>query len=203
MSSPAVFLAVGTALKRLLDDALKADPQFAPNGVTVDFNDPKTPPPGGGAANRVSLWLYHVAADEFTRNLSMPTALTAASKVRFDAPPLGLTLGYLLTPMLGTADHDLRCLAVAMRALHDNAIVRLVDPAAGVSEELRIGLAPEPFEERAKVWEALGEKYRLSVAYQVRPVRLDSQRAASAPPVAEVTGELGETVPGAVVEAGE
>jgi hypothetical protein len=49
--------------------------------------------------------------------------------------------------------------------------------------ELRVSLAPMQLEDRARVWWAIGQPYRLSVNYEVRVVDIDAEISADADPV--------------------
>jgi hypothetical protein len=70
-----------------------------------------------------------------------------------------------------------------MRALYDDAILQgpsLVPAAqsnsvADAGESLKLRLAPLSLDERAKVWWAISQPYRLSLNYEVRVVNLASR----------------------------
>ena len=138
-------------------------------------------------ANKLSMWLYQISEDEFTKN--RPAVRVADD--RQQPPPLALDLFYLLTPHTASPENDLLVLGRAMQALYDRAITTLVDDTAHVAEELRITLHRRTLEELTRVWEALREPYRLSVCYEVRLTRLDSTRMATAKPVVEITEGFG------------
>lgn len=134
------------------------------------------------AAHKLSLWLYQITENEFVKNQPMLRAAngdqSAHKKAQF--PPLALNLFYLVTPFAsregddGRADHHL--LGKTMEVLYDNATILVQDETEEIAEELRVIFCRLTLEELTRVWEALREPYRLSVCYQIRVTRIDSQR---------------------------
>ena len=55
----------------------------------------------------------------------------------------------------------------------------------GSPEQLHVSLAPVELEDRARVWSAIGQTYRLSVNYEVRVVDIDAESETAAAPVRE------------------
>jgi hypothetical protein len=143
------------------------------------------------SANKLSLWLYHITENEFLKNQPMqrvvrpagPASLPRYDQVQF--PPLALNLFYLVTPFAasGTSDHLL--LGKTMQVMYDSAILPLRNTAAQISEELRIVLCRTTIQELSSIWEALREPYRLSVCYEVRVTRINSERMEETAPVIE------------------
>ena len=181
MSDYSVVAQVSQVLRRILAEAFIRDPvinQFITNDSEIVFDNPTQT--AQNTANKLSLWLYQINENEFVKNQPM-MAGTQNDTVR--APPLALNLYYLLTPFgpSGVADHLI--LGSAMRVLYDNATVLLRDPVAQIAEELRVVFCRLTLEELTRIWEALREPYRLSVCYQIRVARVDSQRE---PPRARV-----------------
>lgn len=95
-------------------------------------------------------------------------------------PPLALNLCYLLTPPTGKDDTDQLVLGKALQVFHDRGVLNMeIKNAQGDgprAEELHISLAQRTIAELAEVWEAMQQPYRLSVCYEVRVVRIESQR---------------------------
>jgi hypothetical protein len=152
-------------------------------------------PAGGGAVRSVSLWLYQVAPNEYLRNTAM-VRQAGDSIERF--PPLSLNLFYLLTPSTGNDEGDQLVLGKALQIFHDQAVLRMESQQnPGEGEELHISLCQRTIEELAEVWEALQEPYRLSVCYEVRVVRISSQRVLVGGRVGERTSDLGTVGAGA------
>ena len=171
-----VVAAVSEAVRRLLWTEFDADgvvrPIVGAESAIVFRNPTET---ARDSANRLSLWLYQVSENEFLKN-QPPLRSNGPETMRF--PPLTLNLFYLITPFStdtsGEADHIL--LGKTMQILYDNSTLVLRDPVNGVFEELRIILCNLSLDELTKIWEALREPYRLSVCYQIRITRVDSQR---------------------------
>jgi hypothetical protein len=191
VSSYRVLAAVSDGLRRILWDAIRQDRttrKFVTTEEAIVFQNPTET--ARDSSQRISLWLYHIAENEFVKN--QPEIRLADGTEQF--PPLALDLYYLLTPFgpSGEADHLL--VGKAMQAFYDNAIVLLVNDGARVFEELRIALFRRTLEELTRVWEALREPYRLSVCYQVQLSRVDSERARSGERVVELQRNYFENV---------
>jgi hypothetical protein len=177
--STEAFTQVSRRLAAILEAGMPSKP-------TVVLDDPASADKG-----TVSLWLYQVAADEFVRNAPVPPAETAdGRKVQYKLPPLGVNLYYLLTPVVEVAATQQELLAQAMLVLHENSAVRVPGPGAAeeteVSEVVRVSLLPDSLDERARLWDSIDKPYRLSVAYQVRTVRLVPKRIEAAGTVGRV-----------------
>ncbi|HKI06202.1 MAG TPA: DUF4255 domain-containing protein [Thermoanaerobaculia bacterium] len=151
-------------------------------------------PPGG----QVNLFLYETETDAAWRNQDLPGRVKPGEAGR---PPLPLMLYYLLTAYSGEPEdlHGHVLLGQAMRILHDHPVLSRADiqsaadgnpPGTGSvpgsdlheqAEHLRITLQPLPLEETSKLWTAFQAPYRLSAAYQVSVVLIESQRGMRAP----------------------
>jgi hypothetical protein len=187
MSSYRVIARVSTTLKEILWAAYSEDGEIR----TIVGNDKeqaivfKNPTETAKkSANKLSLWLYQITENEFLKNQPMLRAagngnVNQHQQTQF--PPLALNLFYLVTPFAsrdgddGRADH--RLLGKTMEVLYDNAMILVEDETEEIAEELRVVFCRLTLEELTRVWEALREPYRLSVCYQIRVTRIDSQRA--------------------------
>jgi hypothetical protein len=103
----------------------------------------------------------------------------------------------LLTPSIqvdnGASDPvgDQRLLGRAMQIFNDQSVLRMDSRQnPGQAEELHLSLASRTIEELAEVWEAMQQPYRLSVCYEVRSVRIDSQRRLQAGRLTERSSEF-------------
>lgn len=130
-------------------------------------------------ANGVSLWLYQVQVDEFTRNNARPAtnAVAAAANGRrrqvSAVPPLGLTLCFLVTPLTDNPANDFDVLERMLLTIHEAPILRVQVPAEGIDEHVRLVLPRETLEERLRLWESLKTPaYRMSFVLQARIARL-------------------------------
>jgi hypothetical protein len=125
-------------------------------------------------AGRINIYLYQVLENAYAKNRVWGTRPNGDLQY----PSLALNLYYLLTPYASdqlTAHH---ILSDAMRILHDNSLIRgtdLPDSLRPLAEQLAIALVPLQLEELTRIWNALQSAYRLSVAYEVRIVMIESQ----------------------------
>lgn len=182
MSSYMVIRSVSEALRRILWDAISADPVTFPivgaEQAIVLSNPTRT---AMDSANRLSLWLYQVVEDEFVKNQPMirgadPDPNDARGRHLDEFPPMALDLMYLLTPFAPSGESDHLLLGKSIQSLYDSACTVMTDAGAEVAEELRIIFHRHTLEELTRIWDALKEPYRLSVCYQVKVSRVDSSR---------------------------
>lgn len=151
---------------------------------------------------RLNIFLYRVTENGNLQNQELP----GRGANGYGHPPLSLNLHYLLTAYGNTElnsgattlfddtnAHFL--LGSAMRVLHDYPIVtdRLtaVRPPSGglllhtslrdAYENVRLSLEPLTLEDVTKVWTALALRYRLSAAYVVNVVQVESRRTRTFP----------------------
>ena len=188
--STAVFTQVNQALKTLLDKAL-TDVSGTP---VVVFTPPGGDEPGD-EVNQVSVWLYQVMVDEFSRNVPPAEAEGGDKRVRFRLPPLGVNLFYLITPLQKNPESAQTALAFVLLALHETPVLSVVEPNSEVNERVRVSFLPDSLDDRIKLWESLSKPYRLSVSYVARTVRLASKQTTTAAPVGSTTVGFGDTQP--------
>ena len=163
MSSSTVISEVSQLLRTVLQTGL------ATNDIVL------TNPGDQGPDITLSIWLYQVTPNEHLRNFPN----VRVQNQNFDQlTPLPLDLCYLLTPLKKDETANQQTLGRALQVLYDNAILTL--NAGDNVEELHISICQRSIEELAKVWEALQKPYRLSVCFEVRVVRIDSQRTLNA-----------------------
>lgn len=174
MSSYQVLDAVSDALRGILWEELEKDDILRPlvgSESAIVFSNPSET--AQGSSNRLSLWLHQITENEFVKNQPLQRG-PASAELRL--PPMALNLYFLVTPFGTTSEASHLILGKVMQVLYDNATVLLRDEAGGIFEELRIIFCRLSLEELTRIWEALREAYRLSVCYQVRVTRIDSQR---------------------------
>lgn len=182
MSHFSVVRDASLALRKKLFDALGPGPDVdfqIDNEVTQIVLDPPTEDVADAAV--VSLHLYHIAADAQLRNQPpLPLPLGAGQMLQ---PPLPLRLYYLITPVSGTEAERQLLLGRVIQAFHDAPMISVLagqpvgDSHGGGSPELRLVMDMLPPDEIFRLWQALGARQRLSVAYQLRGVVVDSARA--------------------------
>ncbi|MEQ1895102.1 MAG: DUF4255 domain-containing protein [Planctomycetota bacterium] len=174
--------AVSATLRRLLEERMEL-----PTGVNeahVTVGRPISDDSEGIEAPRVNLFLYKVRENGGLKELD-----PGAPRGVPGTPPLWLDLSYLVTPF-GTHKqaevfqneslaHEL--LGSAMRVFHDHAEIArdddLLDEALRVEPELlRITLEPLDLDDLTKIWMALSQPLRVSAAYSVQALTIDTTR---------------------------
>ena len=186
MSNALSVSAVTATLRNLLDTATRDSP-----GGTVVTSRPPDKARGTLAGNQLNLFLYHVTLDAAWRNMPVPGPVRSVAD---GLPALPLCLYYLITAY-GENDEDAqghKVLGRAMSALHDRPVLagdeiraalgaELVDHDLHLQREgLRITYQPLSLEEMSKLWTTFQTQYRVSAAYQVSVVLVDSERVARA-----------------------
>src|SRR5205814_1019334 len=128
------------------------------------------PPLSTAAGSRLNLFLYEIQFDAFLKNVPLDEG---------QRPPLWLVLKYLLTGF----DHDGKTtetveayanLGAGIAALQELSFlpVTAIAALADNPENLRITFDESPTDLLSKVTQGSDEKYRLSIAFQVRPVMI-------------------------------
>lgn len=185
MSNAFAIAAVTVTLQGLLTRAL------SPLNVT----DVTTLPPDKartGAGDQLNLFLYHTSVDAALRNAPPRTSRPGESA----EPSLPLRLYYLVTAY-GQNDNDAfghGLLGHAMAALHDHPVLsrqEIID-ATGMGSPVphsdlhtqveRVRITPQSLnaEEMSKLWMTFQTQFRISAAYEVSVVLIDSARPARA-----------------------
>jgi len=146
------------------------------------------------APARMTIFLFDVIEDPTVRNLA-PRRDVAPPNITLTKPQMPLILRYLLTPWSGDGLTDHQLLGRALQALHDDAILsgpQLQGGLVGTSEAIKLKLAPLTLEEQTRIWHAVQRPYRLSVTFDARVIRIDSNDVTMRRPV------LSRTLAGAV-----
>lgn len=191
------FLAIGgvsASLQTLLRDRMELPAGMAINDLQVAIS---MPPPEDenqiAEPTRVNLFLYRATENGFLKNQMIPGQ---GHPSEYGHPPLSLVLHYLLTAYGATDDQGLGnetrahfLLGSAMRVLHDFPVITedlltvrsgptqiLHASLRGEFEHIKICLDPLSLEDISKVWTALTRPYRLSVAYTISVVQIESRR---------------------------
>ena len=195
---------VSATLQRLLTDRMDRPDGLSSVPVTIG------PPPFSSKDNdprkedaRVNVFLYRVTENGYLQNQEIPGQGASSG---YGHPPLGLNLHYLVTAY-GNAEVSANgsmvfddttahfLLGSAMRVLHDVPVVTehltSIRPPSGMLvlheslrdgyEQVRLSLEPLTLEDVTKVWTALALRYRLSAAYVVNVVQIESRRARTFP----------------------
>jgi hypothetical protein len=194
---------VSATLQTLLRDRMELPDGTAAVLVTVG-------PPAFSAGDnnphdedeRVNLFLYRVTENGYLQNQEIPGR---DSRGAYGHPPLSLNLHYLITAY-GNLSVQAEAkifdetkaqflLGSAMRALHDTPVVTdqllTLRPPSGRTvlheslrdeyEQIKITLEPLTLDDITKVWSSLTLRFRLSAAYVVNVVQIESRRTRTFP----------------------
>jgi hypothetical protein len=181
MSNSLAVATVTAALRQLLDEAKDAFP-----GLAVTAKPPDRARVGE-AGNQLNIFLYHLGPDAALRNAEIP----GHNGSPIFRPPLALTLEYMLTAF-APDDDDVqvhKLMGRAMSLLHDSsdlAPTLLAGSLPGTDldaqpERVRITPSTLPIDELSRLWTSYQTNFRLSTAYSVSVVLIDSALAAPAP----------------------
>lgn len=138
--------------------------------------------------NQVNLFLYHVEHSAAWRNRDIPGRVKQGETGQ---PPLALNLYYIITAY-GEDGSELighLLLGKAMSLLHDHAVlgkdeIKNAFAVSGLHEQIeRVRITPQPIslDEVSKLWTGFQTQYRLSAAYAVSVVLIESKRPAKTP----------------------
>ena len=162
------------AVTQLLRDRISAK-----TSLTVSVGRPE---PGTLAGDRLNLFLYEAVFDPSLKNVALDDGQPA---------PLWLVLKYLMTAFDSTKESDtidsLAHLGSGIRALQELSYLQLTPPLAPAvinplkdnPEDLKITLDEASSELLSKVMQGSDEKYRFSIAFQVRPVMIATEEPPS------------------------
>ncbi|GLH74132.1 hypothetical protein GETHLI_26340 [Geothrix limicola] len=185
MSNSLAIAAVTATLRNLLDTKINAsvaddpstDPGLAGTGVTTKALDKART----GSGNQVNLFLYQTAVNAAWQNMDLPQQTRPNEQGR---PPLALVLHYLVTAYGAGEDDQMghRLLGRSMSVLYDHALLGPSEIQAALAgndlahqvERVRISPLALSVEEISKLWTVFQTPYRISAAYQVSAVLIDS-----------------------------
>jgi hypothetical protein len=159
-------------------------------GLDADLSDLEvtTQPPDlarkGISKAQLNLFLYQTVVNGAWRNMDTPRQVRPGET---GAPPLPLNLHYLITAYgRGDSDNDAvshRVLGGAMSVLHDHPVLSRQEIASALAgndvgdqfELLKITPLPLGVEEISKLWMVFQTNYRISAAYEVTVLLIDSR----------------------------
>lgn len=183
MSNALSIAAVTTTLRFLLQQRFDIE-----GGGTIVTTKPldKARDSSISNGNQVNLFLYHTQIHPGWRNMDLPDQVKPGETGQ---PLLPLNLYYLLTTFSQNDDYpdptSHRLLGLAMRVLHDHSVLTPADVKAALPanqdydldqqiEQMRIVYQPLTVEESFNLWSNFQAPYRVSVAYEVAPVLIES-----------------------------
>ena len=204
MSNTLAIGAVTATLRNLLDQAIAEEG----GGMHATTMAPEKAQIFGQAdgQGRINLFLYQTQINAAWRNMDMPGQIKPNETGR---PPLALDLYYLLTAYeRDEGDPSVmahRLLGRAMRALHDHTLlgpdeIRSALAGNDLADQIeRIHITPQTMsvDEFTKLWTTFQVGYRISAAYHVSVILIDSTLPSRTPlPVltrgAEDTGAVAQ-----------
>lgn len=182
MSNALSIAAVTTTLRSLLQQTFDTE-----GGGTVVTTKPldKVRDNSISNGNQVNLFLYHTQINPGWRNMDIPDQVKPGETAQ---PLLPLNLYYLLTAYSVNDDYpeptSHRLLGLAMRILHDHSILTPADIKAALpattydldqqQEQVRIVYQALSVEESFNLWTTFQSPYRISAAYEVSVVLIES-----------------------------
>jgi hypothetical protein len=185
MSKPSAIAAVTQTLASLLEAALQVeDASYTVSTLPPDKSNAEAQNP-----NRLNLFLFQVVPNAAWRNTNLPDRTRPGEAGQ---PPLALTLSYMLTVYgePGTDRKEHRILGLAMQFMHDHPFLMRQDiiqfftgsDLEGQIDRVRIVPRTLSLEELVRMWGTFMTQYRLSVAYDVSVVLIDSTAGGAAGP---------------------
>jgi Pvc16 N-terminal domain len=185
MSNPLAIAAATATLRNLIAKGVSDFPNPDQNITTKPLDKVRS---GGATPNQINIFLYQTILNAAWRNLDMPRQVRPGETGQ---PPLALNLHYLITAY-GENDDETkshRWLGKAMSVLHDHPVLgaqEIQDALAdsGLQSQIeRVRITPQPLtlEEMSKLWAAFQTQYRISAAYAVEVVLIESTLPVSSP----------------------
>lgn len=139
---------------------------------------------------QLNCFLFHTHTNGAWRNMEMPRQVRPGET---GSPPLALNLHYLMTAYgRGESDNDAvshRVLGAAMSVLHDHPVLSRADIQVALAgsdlaeqyEPLKITPLPMSLEELSKLWTVFMTSYRVSAAYELTVLLIDSRAPVKSP----------------------
>lgn len=206
MSNALAIAAVTATLSSLLQNVNQGT---GLSGVSISTKPPDKARDSNNG-NQINLFLYQVLPNAAWRNMDIPQRVRSGETA---IPPLALNLYYMLTSY-GEGNDDVlghRLLGHAMSILYDHPLLGAPEIATALGslnselqnqvERVRITLQPLSVEEIFRLWSGFQTQYRISVAYEVAVVIIESTRQIRTPlPVlTRGPGDSGVTAQGSLI----
>lgn len=177
MSNFKIIGEIGEALRRIILRVPWTDLDFIPTEENIVFQSPKEVT----GENQISVFLYRIMKNSFLMNQE---AFQADHRKQVDQKyqnqPLVLDLYYLITPYVSDKSQEKYILGKILQIFHDHSYLEDADfsePYAGTTFRPQITFESLTLDDLSKLWTSFHDApLRLSVCYQVSPVRIDSTR---------------------------
>jgi Pvc16 N-terminal domain len=183
MSNSLAIAAVTTTLRNLLDQGVREEL----GGGVVTANPPDKARQSREGRNQLNIFLYQTIVNGAWRNMDMPNRVKPGE---IGQPPLALNLYYLITAYAKDNDDVIghRLLGAAMQIFHDRALlnpeeIKRALPESNLHNQIeRVRITPQQLslEELSKLWSIFQTQYRISAAYEVSVILIDSKRPVKA-----------------------
>jgi hypothetical protein len=186
MSNALAIAAVTATLSSLLQNVNQGT---GLSGVSITTKPPDKARDSNNG-NQINLFLYQVLPNGAWRNMDIPQRVRSGET---SIPPLALNLYYMLTSY-GEGNDDVlghRLLGHAMSILYDHPLLGAPEIAIALGslnrelqnqvERVRITLQPLSVEEIFRLWSGFQTQYRISVAYEVAVVLIESTQQTRTP----------------------
>ncbi|AFZ12023.1 hypothetical protein Cri9333_1114 [Crinalium epipsammum PCC 9333] len=184
MSNSLAIAAVTKTLRNLIAKGI-AD-EIGSGSVTA--RPPDKARDNSDSGNQINIFLYQTLPNAAWRNQDLRNRVKPGETGQ---APLALNLYYLITAY-GQDNDDIlshRLLGTAMRVLHDHCILNPIEIKNALAESdlqnqierVRINLVTLSLEELSKLWSCFQTQYRISTAYEVSVILIESDRPVKAP----------------------
>ncbi|WP_413173210.1 DUF4255 domain-containing protein [Anabaena azotica] len=177
MSNSLAIAAVTTTIRNLLARSITEE---LGSGI-VTTRPPDKARDNGDNTNQVNIFLYQTLPNAAWRNMDLPSRVKPGETGN---PPLALNLYYLITAYAQDNEDIIshRLLGEVMRIFHDYPILNPADirsalPESDLQNQIeRVKITPQTLnlEEISKLWATFQTQYRISVAYEVSAILIDS-----------------------------
>ncbi len=206
MSNALAIAAVTATLSSLLHNVNQGT---GLSGVSITTKPPDKARDSNNG-NQINLFLYQILPNGAWRNMDIPQRVRSGETA---IPPLALNLYYMLTSY-GEGNDDVlghRLLGHAMSILYDHPLLGAPEIATALGslnselqnqvERVRITLQPLSVEEIFRLWSGFQTQYRISVAYEVAVVLIEStqQTRTPLPVLTRGPADSGVTVQGSLI----
>ncbi|WP_350282048.1 Pvc16 family protein [Nitrosomonas sp.] len=181
MSTFTIINDVSLEIRRRIFASLNSAPgvtlNFSNEASNIVFSAPQETPENGA---RLSLYLYHISVNGPMRNQRLLPHPGHTDELTL--PPLPLELRYIATPMDEEENNQL-IIGRLLQFIYDQSVIDTIDDQplgnglGGGSSTLRVTPDLMNVEQLSQLWNAFNQSFRLSVAFQVDVVAVDSARA--------------------------
>lgn len=177
MSNSLAIAAVTTTIRNLLSRSITEE---LGSGI-VTTRPPDKARNDADNTNQINIFLYQTLPNPAWRNMDLPSRVRPGETGHF---PLALNLYYLITTYAQDNEDIIshRLLGEVMRILHDYAVLNPADirnalPESDLHNQIeRVKITPQNLnlEEISKLWISFQTQYRITVAYEVSVILIDS-----------------------------